>query len=179
MLTLEIPGTEVFSSEKQEFLYGDSTVVRMEHSLASISKWESFWKKPFLGKEEKTSEEILSYIEFMCLTPDIPRDVFLRLSEENYRDINTYIGQEMTATWFSENSAGKISREIITSEIIYYWMFSLQLPLECEMWHFNRLMAQIKVINLKNQPKKKMSQQEVLAQQRELNQKRRAEANHY
>lgn len=179
MLVLEIPGTEEFDSEKQEFLYSDSTVVRMEHSLASISKWESFWKKPFLGKEEKTSEEILSYIEFMCLTPDVPREVFLRLSEENYRDINDYIGQEMTATWFSENANGKISREIITSEIIYYWMFSLQLPLECETWHFNRLTAQIKVINLKNQPKKKMSQQEVLAQQRELNQKRRAEANHY
>lgn len=178
MLTITVPGVESFDNEIQQFVYSDGVELTMEHSLASVSKWESIWGKPFLGKDEKTAEEAFSYVKLMCLTPRVPEEVFYRLSQENYTAINNYIGEKMTATWFNEtHQKPSTSSEVITSEIIYYWMFSLSLPLECETWHLNRLTTLIKVMNLKNQPKKKMSQSEVLARQRELNARRRSEFN--
>ncbi len=128
-----------------------------------------------MGKEPKTTEETLSYINAMILTPKIPRGVMSRLSKENITDINNYIDAKMTATWFSEAQISKNSSEVITAELIYYWMISFNIPIEFETWHLNRLFTLIRICSLKNSPPKKMSRSETLAKQRELNAQRKAQ----
>ena len=81
MLRITIPATEYFNEETNEFISGgDAIEVRLEHSLVSISKWESKWEKAFLGKKEKTDEELLDYIRCMTITSDVPKDANLRLT---------------------------------------------------------------------------------------------------
>lgn len=175
MLVIEVPLKEGFNEKTREFVITDSFKLEMQHSLATLSKWESFFEKPFLGKEEKTTEETLWYIQTMTLTPNVPPEIFYKLSEENVADISSYLDAKMTATTFHEATNQKHSREIITAELIYYWMISLNIWLECENWHLNRLLALIRVCNIKNAPQKKMPKSEMLAQRRALNEQRRAQ----
>lgn len=173
MLRITVPRTEHFNEENQEFLLeGDD--LELEHSLVSMSKWESIFQKPFLAEGEKTTEEILTYIECMVLTPDFPPEVFSRLSDENLNEINGYINNKMTATWFSDANSPPSSREVITSELIYYWMFAQGIDKECENWHINRLITLLKIFNLKNAKPQKMSSAD-LAQRRERNRQRKAQ----
>jgi hypothetical protein len=175
VLTIIVPGTELFNESTKEFDTSENFVLDLEHSLVSLSKWESTFEKPFLGPGEKTDLEIIGYIKSMTLSPDVPSDVYSRLSNENFGDVNNYINAKMTATWFAEDKKASPSREIITAEIIYYWMFSLSIPLECERWHLNRLFTLIRVCNQKNAPQKKMSAREVAARNRELNAQRKSQ----
>lgn len=176
MLTIIVAMAEGFNDASQEFLATESFQLDLEHSLASLSKWESFFEKPFLSSGEKTSEETLWYIKAMTLTPDVPPDVYNKLSDQNVTDIWKYIGAKMTATTFSFTASGR-TREIITAELVYYWMFSMNIPKECEYWHLNKLLTLIRVFNVKNAKPKKMSQAEAAAQQRSLNAQRRAKNN--
>lgn len=173
MLKITIPGDRFFDEDKEEFITQNDVVLEMEHSLVSLSKWESFHEKPFLSPDKKTPEETIWYIKAMTLTPDVPPEVFQRLGQAEIDQINEYIKAKMTATTFREEPKRGPS-EVITAEIIYYWMISMNIPFECQYWHLERLLALVKVINLKNAPQKKMGKRELAARQRQLNAERRA-----
>lgn len=175
MLHITVSGAEMFDETRQEFItHGDVDLV-LEHSLVSLSKWESIYEKPFLGEGEKTTEEVIGYIKSMTLTPEVPEEIFHRLSEENVTKINEYIDAKMTATWFNDAPGAPRAREVITSEVIYYWLIAFQIPFECETWHLNRLFTLIRVCNIKQAKPEKMSRAEIAARNRELNAQRRAQ----
>lgn len=175
MLTITIPGTELYDEVTEEFTTTGDVTLELEHSLVSLSKWEAIFEKPFLGSETKTSEEVISYIKAMVTSKNPPEEIFHRLSQKNFDDVNRYIDAKMSATWFNEPKTTSRSREIITAELIYYWMIAFNIPIEFEHWHLNRLFTLIKICNLKQQKPKKMSRSEILAQNRQLNEQRRAQ----
>jgi hypothetical protein len=175
MLTITVPGVESYDEKLGQFVTVGDVTLELEHSLISLSKWESEFEKPFLGKGEKTTEEVLAYVGCMILTPNPPGDILQNLSKENLEAINTYIDRKMTATWFSEQPGAPKSREVITSELVYYWMTVFQIPFECETWHLNRLFTLIRICNIKQSKPKKMSRSEIAARNRELNAQRKAQ----
>ena len=175
MLRITIQLKEDFDEESGQFSTSDSVELRLEHSLVSLSKWESKWEKPFLSFDEKTDEQAADYIRMMILGEIPPEETLERLSVGNVEEIRAYIEAKMTATWFSEKQEAKARREVVTAELIYYWMISLGIPFECQTWHLNRLLTLIKVCNIKNSPKQKINQAEAAASQRELNELRKRE----
>lgn len=176
MLTITVPGLDMFDESTNRFVTTDDTVLELEHSLVSLSKWEMIWEVPFLGPKPKTSEQTLSYIKCMTLTPDVPDEVFNRLTQTEFTQINEYIESKMTATWFTENGKRGPNGEIVTNEIIRYWMIALQIPDHYEREHLGRLFTLVRVVNEKNQPKKKVSAREAAERMAALNAKRLAES---
>ena len=177
MLRLVIPEVELWDEVKQEFVYSKEQTLELEHSLVSLSKWESKWNKAFLSNRDKTEEEILDYIKCMTLTPDVPPITYSFLSRNDFAKINDYIVAPMTATVFSDDKTSKSSRETVTAELIYYWMIALNIPFECQYWHLNRLLTLVKVCNIKNAPPKKRSRREIMSRNAALNAARRKELN--
>lgn len=178
MLILTIKGTRLWNSEKEEFIVTKDTTISLEHSLVSISKWEAKWHKPFIGDDKKTMEQTIDYIKFMTLTQNISDNVYNALSAENLKTVTEYIDNKMTATWFSEPKPGQGKppgkKEVITSELIYYWMIALEIPFECQKWHLNRLLTLIKVCNAKAKATNtKQSKRDILKNNAELNAARR------
>ena len=179
MIEITIPAIEIYDSENEEFLYPvkKPVTLRLEHSLVSLQKWESKWHKPFLGKEEKTMEETLDYVRFMCTTQNVDPEVYQYIPAGELKRIGEYIDDPMTATWFSESKnppAPGVKKEVITAEIVYYWMIKLGIPSEYRKWHLNQLLTLIRVINAKDAPKKKKSKKETLADYARINAMRRA-----
>lgn len=174
MLQIVIPAREQFDEVRQEFIYSKEQTIQLEHSLVSLSKWESKWNKPFLTNNAKTREETIDYIRCMTITQNIKPEVYYNITQENIEKVDEYINAPMTATTFSDTDSKKINKETTTSELIYYWMVALQIPFECQKWHLNRLITLIRICNIKNQPGKKRSTKETLSQYAALNAARRA-----
>jgi hypothetical protein len=173
MLTITVGANDIYDESSGTFSAQGGFELQLEHSLVSLSKWEEEFEKPFLGKGEKTRDEVLAYVRYMVLTPNPPGEFLQKLSKENLEDINAYIERKMTATWFSDQPGAPPSREVITSELIYYWMTVFNIPFECETWHLNRLFTLIRIANIKQAKPKKMSRAEVAARNRELNAQRK------
>lgn len=173
MLRITIPGQEYWDEGKEEFVNSKSTTLQLEHSLVSLSKWESKWHKPFLGKGDKTAEETVDYIRCMTLTQNVDPSVYDFITNEIIKQVSSYIDDSMTATWFSKEEKGNASREVVTAELIYYWMIALNIPFECQKWHLNRLLTLIRVCNVKNAPPEKLSQKEIAKRNAAINAARR------
>ena len=176
MLQITIPDIELWDERIGEFVCLNGATIELEHSLVSLSKWESKWQKPFFSKEDKTDVETIDYIRCMTLSENVSPDLYKYLSADHFRQVNEYIGNPMTATTFS-NTKNSSSREIITAELIYYWMIALQIPFECQYWHLNRLLTLVQVCNIKNEPPKKMSKRDVMSRNAALNAARRKQHN--
>lgn len=178
MLQITVPiSPEGWDAEKEEFIAPQTKVLQLEHSLVSLSKWESKWHKPFLAKNNKTLEETIDYIKCMTITQNVNPNVYEHLTKQNMDMIGKYIDDSMTATFFTEEKMRRTNSEIITSELIYYWMIALNIPFECQKWHLNRLLTLIKVCNIKNQPPRKMSTRDRLNRNAALNEARRKKFN--
>ena len=163
---------EGWDAENEVFVEPKTQILELEHSLVSISAWESKWHKPFFSKN-KTDEETMDYIKCMTINENVDPDVYKHLTKENSEAIHKYLNDSMTATTFSKDQTGKGGKETITSELIYYWMLSLNIPVEFEHWHINRLMTLIMVCNIKNSPKKKRSAKDIMRHNAALNAARR------
>lgn len=175
MLKLILVGTEYFNEEDQTFESVDNVELELEHSLLSLSKWESHFKKPFLSKEKKSVEEVLYYITAMIITPNFPQDILQRLTQSDIAKVHEYIESTESATTFGTMPQRGGRGETITAELIYYWMVAFGIPFECERWHLNRLFALVRICNIKNSPERKMSPGEIAKRNHELNAARRAE----
>lgn len=177
MLQITIPAEEKWDEINEQFIVIKEHTIVLEHSLVSLSKWEAKWCKPFFSKREKTTEEVIDYVRCMTITQNVNSDVYKCLTKENIEQINNYINAPMTATWFSDEENKKATNRQITSEIIYHWMIALNIPFECQKWHLNRLMTLIRVCDIKNQPKKKRTQREIMSRNAALNAARRKKLN--
>ena len=178
MLQLNVTITpELWDAKEEKFIKPKIVTIELEHSLLSISKWESKWCKAFLGKQEKTSEETLDYIICMTITQNVEPEVYNRLTNDNIIQINKYIEAPMTATTFLDDKATKNNRETVTAELIYYWMIALNIPFECQKWHLNKLLTLIRVCNIKNAPPKKRSTREIMSRNAALNASRKKKFN--
>src|SRR3954464_7877597 len=175
MLTITVPGQEVYDESTGLLSTVNDVHLELEHSLVSLSKWEQIFEKSFIGTETKTNDELFVYMQCMVTTPDYPAEVWLRLSEENVEKINDYISAKMTATTFLDPPGAPKTREVITAELIYYWMTVFNIPFECENWHLNRLFTLIRICNIKSAKPTKMSRAESVRRQRELNAQRKAQ----
>lgn len=168
MLQITIPAmNDLWDERNQQFLSIKETTIQLEHSLLSISKWESKWNKSFINTKDKTEEELIDYIKCMTITKNVDPNIYVCLTAENIQEIVNYINAPMTATTIRDT--GKSNHEIVTSELIYYWMISLNIPVKFEKWHLNRLITLIRVCSIKNQPTKKMSRGEIMQRNAALN----------
>lgn len=172
MLELKVKATEFYDELKNEFVYTEPVTLRLEHSLVSLSKWESKWKVPFLSAKKLTQDQAIDYIKCMTINQNVNDNVYRALTAEDLKTIENYISEEKTATTFARTNEIP-SRQVVTSELIYFWMSSYNIPFECQKWHLSRLLTLIRIANIKNQPEKKMSKRAIMSQNSKLNAARR------
>ena len=179
MLIITVPiSPEGWDDERQEFVEPKTQTLQLEHSLVSLSKWESKWKKSFISSKNISNEEMFDYIKCMTLTKNVDPMVYDHLTQSNIKAVKSYIEDPMTATTFAKENAGSKNRDIITSELIYYWMIASNIPFDpCQKWHLNRLIALIRVCSIKNAPPKKRSKRDIMSRNAALNASRRKQFN--
>lgn len=173
MLRLKVVTAEDYDEKANLYIEKSAITLELEHSLVSLSKWESKWEIPFLSSEDKTDEQVADYIRMMLVSGDFPEEVWEHLRKPHYDQINDYINAKMTATTVREHNK-QPQQEIVTAELIYYWMIALGIPFECEHWHLARLLMLIKVCNIKNGKPEKKSARDVAAERTALNAARKA-----
>lgn len=176
MLKITIPSIELYDEIKEEFIKTKEYTLQLEHSLVSLSKWESKWHKAFLSKDNKTVKETIDYMKCMTMTQNVDDKIYEYVTNDNINQVSKYIEADMTATTFS-NQEKTINKEIITAEIIYYWMIALNIPFECQKWHLDKLLTLINVCNLKNKPPKKMNKRSVASNNAAINAARKQSLN--
>lgn len=166
---------DIWDEVNERFIPGiPAKEIVLEHSLLSISKWEEIWEIPYLSDEPKTPQQMVSYLQCMCVNEE-DQNYINYLTKENVEDINAYINKKMTATWFKEDDQKKPrNKRIVTAELIYAWMAMAQIPFECEKWHFNKLMTLLRVYSEENKQPEKMPKNEMIKNRRALNAARRA-----
>lgn len=179
MLKITIPDVHGWDSNNEEFIDIKGATLILEHSLVSLQKWEAKWNKPYLGKQEKTQEEVIDYIRCMTMTKassEVDPRLYNYIPKETVEKIAAYINAPMTATTFSNLGSGNgpAGKEVITAEIVYYWMIKMGVPIEFRKWHLNQLMTLLKVCEIKEAPQKKMGRGDLNARNKALNAKRRA-----
>lgn len=172
MLELVIYEPEQYDEVNNLFLEPKEHILKLEHSLVSLKKWESKWCKPFLIKKAKTVEEWIDYVRCMTVTQNVDPAAYRYLTNDHFKQINAYMNAPMTATTVPKDNSSP-NREIVTAELIYYWMITLNIPPEYQKWHLNQLLTLINVCNFKNKPPKKMSQSELMKRHRAVNASRR------
>ena len=178
MLTIQIDAGEFYDEATEEFINTKPCTLNLEHSLISISKWEALHKKPFFSAASKSEEETVSYIRCMTINKNVPDDVYTTLPRSVKAQLAEYIQDAATATTFSEGNQMQVARrnnEVVTSELIYYWMVVSGIPIECQTWHINRLLALIRIFSIKNSKQKKRPLRDIMAENRALNEQRKAE----
>lgn len=177
MLKIEIPGQEMYNEETNEFITTKGAVLQLEHSLVSLSRWESITHKPFLVEHpEKTEDEIRLYVQCMTITQNVDPEVYKCLTKAQIKQVLDYIDDPMTATWFkndNKKSVGNSSGEIVTSEYLYYLMIEMDIPPEYQKWHLNRLMTLMRIISVKSKNNSKMSRKDQMQQYSALKAARR------
>lgn len=177
MLRIFVKGKELFDETSQEFINVNDTVLELEHSLISVSKWESKWHKPFISSKNKTEEETFDYVRCMTMNKGVSPYVYLILSDENIKDIEDYINDSQTALYMNDDKKGG-SQKVITNEIIYSWMIQFGIPVQFEKWHLNRLLTLIKVMDRRTSPPgKRMTKREIMQRNSEINKARRKKLN--
>ncbi len=177
MLIVDVAGCELFDESTSEFITVRPCKLHLEHSLISLSKWESKWRKPYLDdRTPRTLPEFIDYVRCMTVNSGVDPNTYRALSRKNISEIQTYINDKQTATWFSkaQSKSGVTHGRIITSELIYYWMIAYNIPADYRKWHLSRLLTLIEVCNAENAPKNSMSRSEMANQRRALNAQRKA-----
>ena len=169
MIKITINDQEFWDERTQQFYTIKRQTLRLEHSLISISEWESKWKKPFLSSEQRTRDETVDYIRCMTINPNVDPLVYLGVTNQHIKLVNQYIDDPMTASRVDEKRTGAKAGGTVTSELIYYWMTELNIPFECQKWHLNRLLMLIRICNAKKQPDKKASKKDDALYRRKLN----------
>lgn len=180
MLEIEIPGNEYYDEAKNEFITDPPTILRLEYSLYAIATWESKWKKAHLGQREKDQKTVAEWLDLIkCMTINeepLPDRVYLSLTKSDHEKIQEYMNDPMSAAWFKEDNKPNTNSETVTADLVYYWLVASEIPFETQYWHFNRLMALIRICSIKNQPDKKTSKNDILKQNASINAARRARA---
>ena len=161
MLQITIPAANQYDELTNEFISTKEQTLTLEHSLVSLSKWESKWCKPFITEQNKTPDETIDYIRCMTLTQNVNPLVYKNIGNDIIRQVQAYIDAPMTATWFTESEGNKNSKVQLTNELLYYYMFTLGIDMRCEKWHLNRLITLIRVYEAKSQKPKPMTQAEM------------------
>lgn len=146
--------------------------LQFEHSLRSLSKWESIHKVPWLNGVQKTPSEMLDYYQCMMLSPKLDPNLVYALEPEQMEELTKYINTDQTASSIPSQGPPQHNPEITTSELVYFWMVALKINWEAQDWHFSRLMMLIQITSFKQQPPKKRPMREVITDMRAENERR-------
>lgn len=152
MLTLVITPRRLWDERSNKFVKLDKeTTIVLEHSLVSISKWEARWHKAFLADRKKTSEEMIDYIRCMTITKNVNPLVYNTLTDEQFQQIADYIEDPMSAAVVHGGKKKTNKREVLTSDMIYYYMVAAQIDWQAQTWHLNRLLKLIEIYGIKQE----------------------------